>query len=80
MAQGSQINHERASLRFVLLQPSCLGIDASGGMHHPLMEQIQLCVAIALPLQELQFRNLTFKLPIAAGQDEGMLYGRSPAL
>jgi hypothetical protein len=57
-----------------------LGIDASGSVQNPLMEQIQLCVAIALPLQELQFHDPAFNLPVAVRQDEGMLYSRSLAL
>jgi hypothetical protein len=57
-----------------------LGIDASGSVQHPLMEQIQLCAAIALPLQELQVRDMAFNLPVTVGQDEGILYGRSLAL
>jgi hypothetical protein len=55
-------------------------IDASGSMQHPLIEQIQLGAAIALPLQELQFPDLAFNLPVAVRQYEGILYGRSLAL
>jgi hypothetical protein len=33
-------------------------------VQHPLAEQIQLCAAIALPLQELQFCDLAFDLPV----------------
>jgi hypothetical protein len=57
-----------------LPQLSCSSTGASGGVEHPLAEEIQLCAPIALPLQEFQFGDLTFDLPITVGQSKGCLH------
>jgi hypothetical protein len=74
------LNNCSEPLNLALPHLPCSGTGASGSVQHPLAEPIQLRAAIARPLQEFQFRDLAFDLPVTVRQDEGTLYGGSLTL
>ena len=62
--------------KLALPQLPCSSTGASGGMQHPLAEEIQLRASIALPLQQCQFSNLALDMPVTGGQLERGLHCR----
>ena len=80
LKRKSGLNNCSEPLNLALPHLPCSGTGASGSVQHPLAEPIQLRAAIARPLQEFQFRDLAFDLPVTVRQDEGTLYGGSLTL
>jgi hypothetical protein len=50
------------------------------GMQHALTKQRKLCTSIHHAFDELEFRDLSFDLPIALCSDEGRFHSRSITL